>query len=145
MLVVNLEPDLRIANELSERLREFNEEQVGPRNTLNFVLSVRDDAGNLVAGLTGETFWNALYVHVLWVHTQHRKSGYGTALMERAEQIAKARGCDLSMLSTFSFQAPTFYTKLGYQVFGELADLPVNHRRFWFSKRLMATSRSSGM
>ena len=142
MLVINLEPDLSLANELSERLNEFNEGQVGPRNTLNFVLSVRDDAETLVAGLTGETFWNALYIHVVWVHAQHRKSGYGTALMERAEQIARARGCDVSMLSTFSFQAPAFYTKRGYQVFGEVADLPSNHRRFWFSKRLTPTSRS---
>jgi hypothetical protein len=79
-----------------------------------------------VAGLVGETFWNALLVSVLWVHAQHRKSGYGTALMGRAEQIAKARACDVVFLNTMTFQAQGFYSKLGYQVFGELTDAPAD-------------------
>jgi len=35
-----------------------------------------------------------------------------------------------------TFQAPGFYAKLGYTVFGELADVPRGHRRLWFCKRL---------
>jgi GNAT superfamily N-acetyltransferase len=137
MILINFETDPGVEKELSDRLVDFNEQQVGPRNTLSFVLSVRDDTGKLVAGLTGETFWNALYVHVLWVHAQRRKNGYGKALIGRAEQIARERGCDVSMLSTFSFQAPVFYAKLGYETFGEIANLPPGHRRYWFSKRLI--------
>jgi GNAT superfamily N-acetyltransferase len=78
----------------------------GPRNTFNFVLSVRDGQGELVAGLIGETLWNALLVSVLWVHAAHRKSGYGTALMGRAEQIARERACEVVFLNTMTFQAP---------------------------------------
>src|SRR5262249_31107581 len=134
---ISLEPDSALANDLSERLSDFNEQLVGPRNPLNFVLSVRDAAGELVAGLTGETFYNALYVHVLWVQAHYRKTGYGTALMERAEQTGKEHGGDMSLLTTFSFQAPAFYRKLGYEVFGELANLPRSHSRFWLWKRLV--------
>jgi hypothetical protein len=39
-----------VAAELDTRLGQFNEEQVGPRNTLDFVLSVRDGQGELVGG-----------------------------------------------------------------------------------------------
>ena len=129
-----------VAAELDTRLGQFNEEQVGPRNTLNFVLSVRDGKGELVAGLVGETLWNALLVSVLWVHAQHRKSGYGTALMGRAEQIAEERACDVVFLNTMTFQAPGFYSKLGYKVFGELTDAPRGYGRLWFCKRLTPRS-----
>jgi GNAT superfamily N-acetyltransferase len=100
------------------------------------VLSVRDDKGDLIGGLIGETLWNALVVNVLWVRGDHRKRGYGTALMERAEQIARERGCELLFLNTMTFQAPGFYTKLGYKVFGELTNAPRGYSRLWFCKRL---------
>jgi GNAT superfamily N-acetyltransferase len=125
-----------VAAELDSRLAQFNEEHVGPRNTFNFVLSVRDDHGDLVGGLIGETLWNALLVSVLWVHAQHRKTGYGTALMRRAEQIARERACEVAFLNTMTFQAPAFYSKLGYKVFGELTDAPRGYGRLWFGKRL---------
>jgi hypothetical protein len=39
-------------------------------------------------------------------------------------------------LDTFSFQAPDFYKKLGYEVFGELQDFPHGHQRYFMKKRL---------
>jgi hypothetical protein len=39
-------------------------------------------------------------------------------------------------LDTFSFQAPGFYQKLGYRVFGELVDFPPGHTRQYLTKRL---------
>jgi|SRR5437667_4585050 len=125
-----------VAAELNSRLGQFNDQRAGPRNVLKFVLALRDDNGELVGGLVGETLWNTLYIGVLWVHAQERGSGYGTALMERAEQVARERGCDIVFLNTMTFQAPGFYAKLGYTVFGELADVPRGHRRLWFCKRL---------
>ena len=45
------------------------------------------------------------------------------------------RGCHSAWVDTFSFQAPGFYRKLGYEVFGEL-DYPPGHKRFFLRKRL---------
>ncbi|GAQ00024.1 hypothetical protein NIES2104_65890 [Leptolyngbya sp. NIES-2104] len=39
-------------------------------------------------------------------------------------------------MDTFSFQAPEFYQKLGYTVFGELPDFPIGHRRLFLKKVL---------
>lgn len=141
--MISFQSDWAFEAELSARLVEFNEAQVGPRNTFRFMLSVRDARGLLVAGLKGETFWNALYVHDLWVATDQRKNGHGSALVGRAEQIARERGCEISILSTFSFQAPRFYESLGYQIFGEVPDLPPGHSRYWLSKRLAVTLASA--
>jgi hypothetical protein len=39
-------------------------------------------------------------------------------------------------LDTFSFQAPGFYLKHGYEVFGELPGFPAGHTRFYLKKAL---------
>jgi len=39
-------------------------------------------------------------------------------------------------LDTFSFQAPAFYQRHGYQVFGTLPDFTPGHQRYFFTKQL---------
>jgi predicted N-acetyltransferase YhbS len=56
--------------------------------------------------------------------------------MEKAEGEARARGASLVYLNTFSFQAPAFYERLGYEQFGELADTPKGAKRMWYVKKL---------
>ena len=103
-------------------------------------LTIRGVDGSLVAGLTGEIFWNAMYVHRLWVSDAHRRRGYGTALLQECEGIARSRSCDISYLSTFSFQAPRFYEARGYVAFGELDNVPPGSKRLWFRKDLRVTA-----
>jgi hypothetical protein len=55
--------------------------------------------------------------------------------MGAAEGRAVERGCHSAWVDTFSFQAPGFYPKLGYEVFGEL-DYPPGHKRIFLQKRL---------
>ncbi|PLZ04647.1 GNAT family N-acetyltransferase, partial [Fischerella thermalis] len=85
----------------------------------------------IVGGLIGETYWQWLYVDVLWVHELFRGKGYGDILLATAEQEAVKRGCQYAYLDTFSFQAPEFYRKRGYVVFGELPNFPQGYSRFF--------------
>ena len=39
-------------------------------------------------------------------------------------------------LSTYSFEAPRFYEKLGYEIFGRLEDFPPGHTKFYMRKSL---------
>jgi GNAT superfamily N-acetyltransferase len=82
-------------SERQSRLQEWNETVVGPRNTRLLTLSVRDEHGRLIAGLDGELHWNAFYLATLWVHEDHRGRGYGTALIERAEEEVRAHSCEV--------------------------------------------------
>jgi GNAT superfamily N-acetyltransferase len=129
-----------VATELGNRLIRFNEDRAGPLQTRYVALTVRDDDGRMIAGLTGEIFWNALHIDLLWVDEAYRGHGYGTSLIERAEGLAAEASCACVYLSTFEFQAPGFYARNGYSVIGELAGVPPGARRQWFCKILPTTS-----
>jgi GNAT superfamily N-acetyltransferase len=99
-------------------------------------LFLRDEAGAIHGGLLAEVYFGWMFVAILWVDGAHRGGGWGRGLLERAEAEAIARGCHGVWLDTFSFQAPGFYQKLGYEVFGTLDDYPPGHTRYFLRKRL---------
>jgi GNAT superfamily N-acetyltransferase len=125
-----------VAAEIGSRLRGFNEDQAGPLKYERLVLSVRDDDGVLLAGLSADFHWNCMYLDVLWVEPKHRRKGLGSSLLRQAERIARERSYELIYLSTFQFQAPEFYAKHGYALVGKLHGVPRNSSRQWFSKVL---------
>lgn len=76
-----------------------------------------------------------MHVDLLAVPESLRGQDVGTALMQRAEAMARERGCVGAWLDTFAFQARGFYEKLGYNVFGEIPDHPVGSARYFLRKR----------
>ena len=57
--------------------------------------------------------------------------------MELAEHEAVKRGCTHAYTCTFSWQAPEFYRRLGYEVFGVLEDYPPGSSLTYATKRLV--------
>jgi len=133
---ITVENTIALRDQVLEGLRVFNEATAGPYNLHHVCLAVRSNEGALIGGLVGLCYWNMLHVDLLWVADAHRRSGCGTALLRRAEEIAAQRGCGVVYLSTYSFQAPEFYRKQGYQAFGTLKDVPNGFVTEWFAKRL---------
>ncbi|QDO86728.1 GNAT family N-acetyltransferase [Shewanella psychropiezotolerans] len=120
-----------VINKTREYNLQFVEKDVKP-------LSVyfRDSEANIIAGLTGKTYWNWLHVEYLWVSESERKSGLGSKLVSAAETEAIKRGCTGSTLDTFSFQALEFYQKLGYSIAGSLEGYSGKHQRYYLEKSL---------
>ena len=56
--------------------------------------------------------------------------------IQLAEAEARSRDCLGVYLDSIDFQAPGFYVKQGYQVFGVLDDFPPGSRQTYFCKRL---------
>ncbi|MCI0305365.1 GNAT family N-acetyltransferase [Cronobacter sakazakii] len=56
------------------------------------------------------------------------------SLMAMAEAEGRKRGCKRVFVDTFSFQAPDFYRKQGYDLYGVAPDYRDGHSRFYFSK-----------
>ncbi|MFD9092923.1 GNAT family N-acetyltransferase [Streptomyces collinus] len=96
-----------------------------------------DPAGDLAGGLVGHTWATWLHVTYLWVDARHRGAGLGAHLLARAERIARTtRGCTASRLETWDFQAPSFYTKQGYDVVCVVPDYPPGITEYTLTKRL---------
>jgi GNAT superfamily N-acetyltransferase len=116
-------------------LRAFNEARIGPANELPVQLVVRDAQGAVIGGLLGNTKWGWLYVDKLWISERARGKGFGSRLLERAEAIARERGCIGVYLSTFEHQARPFYEQRGYALFGTLDGFPAATRQYYLCKR----------
>ena len=98
---------------------------------------VRDEAGELMAGLHGWTWGRTGFVRTLWVREDLRGRGLGARLLGKAEQEAARRGCREVQLDTNSYQAPGFYRRQGYQQIGELPGWPAEGAtRVFFRKAL---------
>jgi GNAT superfamily N-acetyltransferase len=135
-LRVDDHPERRDVGHLREQLDTFNVAATGVEDGRELAIFLRDDRGQIMAGLYGHTWGRCLDIRALWVRADSRGRGYGRALIVAAESEARARGCRLATLETHSFQAPDFYRKLGWEVFGVLDDYPAGHRKYYLKKSL---------
>jgi GNAT superfamily N-acetyltransferase len=119
-------------------LIRYNRKMAGPLRYTRTVLTVRNGAGSVLGGLILQSYWRESYVELLWLSERARRLGYGRRLMQEAERRARRRGSRLLHLNTYSFQAPAFYEKLGFQRFGGMAGSPHGASRHFYVKRLSA-------
>ncbi|HAX91190.1 MAG TPA: hypothetical protein DCY07_03145 [Rhodospirillaceae bacterium] len=96
----------------------------------------RSENGEVVACLTGRTYWNWLCIEYLWVHETLRGQGVGSALVKAAEDEAQMRGCVAVYLWSEHFFGPDFYPKLGYTAVLVVDDAPIGHQCTEFIKYL---------
>lgn len=96
-------------------------------------LHVLNEDGTIIGGIAGEFCWNWLEIQYLYVEPEHRKSGYGRALLREAEKMAKEKACDFIKLDTLSFQALDFYRKEGYQIYGQIENAG-RHTHYYLKK-----------
>lgn len=135
---------LRITDDGSERdvqelhalLKAYNLSHREPSKDVPLGIYYENENGEKLAGLVGETFGNWLCIKYLFVSEELRGQGIGTRIMESAEQEAKSRGCKYAFVDTFSFQAPDFYRKLGYQDVFALTEYPYTGARYYYTKQL---------
>ena len=135
---LSVEPDAKADDQslIRSAINEFNMNVTGDRNYSPLVIFVRDDDDNIVGGILGDIWGGWLHINHLWITEALRKHGYGQQLMALAETQAREKGCRGVHLETHSFQAPAFYLKLGYVIFGELADFPQGHTFYVLKKML---------
>ena len=117
-------------------LSAFNESDVGPAERSPLAVFVRNDAGTLIAGISGYTAWGWLYVQWLWVSETQRGQGLAGRMLEAAENEARKRGCHASYIDTFNPVALKTYERAGYVPFGKLDDFPKGRTRTFLQKPL---------
>jgi GNAT superfamily N-acetyltransferase len=135
-IVYDDKPEQSAWGMIGQGISNYNRQQAGDDEfqRLCFVLHAPDQA--IVGGVMGATYWDWLYIDLLWAKDELCGRGYGHRLLTLAEQEARQRGAKNVYLDTFSFQAPDFYRQHGYQVFGELEGFPLGHQRYFLTKQL---------
>lgn len=123
-------------DELRDRLIEYNVSKHGYTDVSRIGLFLRGDDGALEAGAYAYGWGGVLEVELLWVSESARGRGLGTRIMEAVETEARGLGFSKIVLDTYSFQAPGFYEKLGFEAVSEIADFPEGHRHYLLVKKL---------
>ena len=136
--VISTEPTPGEVQYLEDRLHEFNSAATDITDGEWLAIFVRDAEHRIVAGICGNTWGGCAEIRQFWVEEPRRKHGVGTRLLGAAEQEARRRGCRQMFLMTFSFQAPAFYAKRGFEVVAVVDDHPHGHKNMLLRKRLGA-------
>lgn len=68
-----------------------------------FAFFIRDEHEKIVGGCNGDILYGQLYVSQLWVDEKLRGQGYGTKLMQLAEEYAKKMGVRFMSVNTMNF------------------------------------------
>lgn len=118
------DPKIRRVNEVNESIGEFIHNgftQYGEQNGIvlnfdEFCFIAEDCEQKIIGAITGWAYYNEVHIGDLIVDEGHRGRGLGKRLVSAVENCYKGKGYDVITLTTFGFQAPEFYKKLGYTV-----------------------------
>lgn len=124
---------------IRKKVIEYNNASLPGENKSQFEqmsFIVRNEAEEIIGGLTATGFWRHLHIDFLWVDPAARGKRIAAKLMAQAEVYARSKGHRLIIVDTLSFQAPEFYKKQGYSEFGVINDFPEGHSHHHFEKWL---------
>lgn len=121
---------------LSDGMLNYHD-KMGHRRTSEVInIFLKDSKKKVYGGAIATVLWNGIEINSLWVDESLRSQGYGRKLVLEIEKEGRARGCTIVYTNTFSWQAPKFYEKLGYKVYGKLENFPPGNNLTYFYKEL---------
>ena len=97
---------------------EFSDYATDCGVSLNFeeFCFVAEDDDKIAGVITGRAYYNEVHIGDLIVGKAYRRDGVGSKLVRAVENAYKDKGYEKIALTTFGFQAPEFYKKLGYEL-----------------------------
>jgi ribosomal protein S18 acetylase RimI-like enzyme len=136
---VDYQMDERDTAVVANGLGAFNTPFLGGKKGLSFALYLRDEKDQVVGGVLA---WmrpgiGLLCIDTLWVDEALRNRGFGTQLIQAAENEGLKNGCTHAQLETLPFQAEEFYKGLGYTRIGLVEKLYGDHDAIYLRKSLM--------
>lgn len=117
-------------------LGQYNVERGPMRDAGRVFAFARDESGAVRGGAVGRRLGRYAELQQLWVDEALRGQGVGAELLAAFEAAAATHGVDTMLLDTFSFQAPAFYARHGYEVVLELPGFPQAQVKYTMRKRL---------
>lgn len=109
---------------LNEELDRFNAAATSDLTPAQELTVRAEHEGRLVGGVSGWTWGQAAAIAMMWVEEKARGAGLGASLIGAFENEARARGSSRIFVTSFTFQAPGFYQRLGYREFARWGSVP---------------------
>jgi GNAT superfamily N-acetyltransferase len=134
-LTLSAQPEPEALEVIGQGLNIFNDIVTGytDRQPLNILIRDTPDSP-ILGGILGRTSLGLLFVELVYLPEHLRGTGLGARMMAMVEQEARNRGCKGGVLYTISFQAPGFYQRLGWEVFGTIPCDPPGTARVFLRK-----------
>ena len=135
MEIKNVSLDDRIGDFINA---EFSDYATGCGVELNYeeFCFVAEDNGEIIGVLTGHAYYNEVHIGDLVVGKDHRRDGIGRKLVEAVEETYKGKNFEKIALTTFGFQAPEFYKKLGYELEFVREDKDPKLSKYFYLKKI---------
>ncbi len=138
-VVVDYAPSQADNDIVREGIIASNEHVVGERDKA-FSIFLKNDSDKVFGGIQAFRDTESIYIDVLWVEESLQKQGYGTKLLDAAEQEAIENGCIFSLVDSWDFQAEEFYLKNGYERIGEIKNYWHGHSKIFLIKNIRPSS-----
>ncbi len=135
-----LDPTNADVEAIDRGLHSYNQRSADLDAIRRFAVYARQADGTLAGGALARWWGAACELMQLWVDQPLRRQGVGASLMQRVETLAIEHGCCLIYLDTFSFQAPEFYQRLGYETACRFDGFPDGGSKFILRKALITQS-----
>lgn len=134
------EADAALDQRLSDELDAFNSAAMAAAGKQKELTVRIDDERGLAAGISGWTWGLAAGIALTWTRDDVRGAGLGAKLLDAFEAEAAARGVRVVYVTSFTFQAPAFYERNGYEEFARWDSLPVEGEADVHLRKDLATS-----
>lgn len=118
--------------------REFTDYAVECCVDLNFeeYCFVAEEDGEIVGAITGRAYYNEVHIGDLIIDEKYRRLKVGSELVKAVEEAYVGKGYNKITLTTFGFQAPEFYKKLGYELEFVRKDKDPKLCKYFYIKKL---------
>ena len=132
----------RYKDYIDEQVEKYNREHseyYGNYNDLtyqDFGFFLIDENDCILGGIVGRIKLNWAQIDVLWVDEDFRHQGYSAALLNKLIDFAKEKNCIGLRTDTFDDGAKNFYLKKGFDLAGEINDLPPGHTEYILVKKI---------
>lgn len=108
--------DETIGEFIHNEFSQYGEQNDVVLNYDEFCFAAETGDGTVIGAITGRAYYNEVHIGDLVIAESHRRTGLGKRLVRAVENAYRGKGYTVVTLSTFGFQAPEFYKKLGYTV-----------------------------
>lgn len=82
-----------------------------------YFFAAYDEQNTIIAAISGFDNFGPAEIGGLWVHEAYRGKGYGKALLQKAEEWGRAKGCTaLTVFTLKEWPVCAWYQKLGFAV-----------------------------